>query len=222
MTTMPGGANPHMASITTVVTPAPTYDLIDLATVKDALDLNDNKGDAFLKKAIGFVSAEIAQFCNRVLPLETLTDEFWPARDPYPYQVPGGIAPLQLSRWPLKIVTTVVENGDTLVDGTDYRVDAARGQITRLDGNAYPCLWPAYALSVTYDGGFSQIPNDVQDAALRMVTARWLARGRDPLMKQENIPGVREVAYWIPNTPTGNMSPDIQDILDNYRTPTIA
>ncbi|MES5483581.1 hypothetical protein QMZ05_12555 [Bradyrhizobium sp. INPA03-11B] len=219
----PGGSSPRLAQISTVITPAKSYDLVDLDTVKGALDLKDNKADAFLKKAIGFVSAEIAQFCNRVFPVETVEDDFWPARDPYPYQVPGGISPLQLSRWPLVSVASVVENGDTqLVQDTDFRIDATRGQLIRLDGNLYPCLWAPWSIAVVFDAGFATIPPDVEDAAVRMVTGRYAARGRDPYKRQESIPGVREVQWWIPNTPTGNMPPDVQDILDNYRVPVVA
>jgi hypothetical protein len=217
-----GGLNSRLASISTVLTVAGSKDLVALPLVKSALDITTSASDKFLKFLISAVSAEIAQYCNRTFPLETVLNEFWPARDAYPYQVPGGLNVLQLTRWPVASVASVTENGNALVEGTDFRVGKDEGHLFRLDGNAYPCRWPPYALAVTFAGGFNPIPPDVQDACLRMITARWIAKGRDPNMKGENIPGVREVQYWIPNTPTGNMAPEIQDILDNYRTPVIA
>ena len=38
---------------------------------------------------------------NRVFAQETVEDIIYPARDAYPFQVPGGIPRLQLSRWPV-------------------------------------------------------------------------------------------------------------------------
>jgi hypothetical protein len=216
--------NPRLASVSTVIEPASSRNLVSVGVVKAVLGITDGSLDDFLTTAIKFVSAAIAQYCNRELVVETVKDEFWPARDSHPYQVPGGIAPLQLKRWPIVEdgVSAVVEDGVTLVDSTDYRVDYANGQLIRLDGAGYPTQWPARAIAVTYDAGFSAIPADVQDAAVRMVNARLQGRGRDPNLRQESIPGVREVQYWIPNSPTGNMAPDIEDLLDNYRVPVIA
>lgn len=218
------GASARAVSITTVQTPATgdATNLIDLATVKSALSITNTENDAFLKKLIGFASTAIGQYCNRVFPVETILDQFWPQRDTYPYQVPGGIAPLQLSRWPLVDVASVTENDIDLVEDTDFRVDAERGLLVRLDGNGYPAYWPAYKVEVTYDAGYKDIPGDVQDAALRLVSARWMAKGRDPFTRSVDIPGVRSVQYWVPDTPTGNMTPDVQDLLDNYRVPVIA
>ncbi len=210
------------ATITTIVTPAPSYDLIDLTTVTE--ELGTSPGDnTVTARLISRASASIAQYCNRVFVAEVVKDEFWPQRDPYPRSIPGGVAPLQLTRWPVVQVNSVVENGVTLIDGMDFRIDKVNGQLTRLDGNGYPRKWPAVAIAVQYKGGYEDIPADVQDAALRMVRARWLGRSRDPMLRQESIPGVRDVTYWVPsNDSNGNMPPDVADILDNYRAPVVA
>ncbi len=210
------------ATITSVVTPAVSYDLVDLATVTQELGTPPGD-DTIIARLISRASASIAQYCNRVLVAEIVKDEFWPQRDPSPRSIPGGVAPLQLTRWPVIEINSVTENGNALIDGTDFRADKSRGQLTRLDGSGYPRSWPALAIAAQYKGGYDDIPADIQDAALRMVRARWLGRNRDPLLRQESIPGVRDVTYWVPSGDSnGNMPPDVADILDNYRAPVIA
>lgn len=212
--------------ITTVLTAATgrDLDLVDLATVKTILNVADNKTDAYLRLVISWCSAEIKSYCNRVLVPETLKDEFWPFRDAIPLVVPGGIEPLQLSRWPIITsgVTEVLENSIALVYGTDYRVDYERGQLTRIDANLYTRKWPALTLSVTFQAGFSPMDPPIVDAVTRMVGSRWRERDRDPYLKQLNVVGVSEKQWWIPAGPTGNMTPDVEDILDNYRMPVIS
>lgn len=214
--------------ITTVVTPATAAAkiFVDLATVKSYLGITENNDDAFLNLLRGWVSAEIAGYCNRVFAVETVTDELWPQRDPYPWLIPGGVKPLQLTRFPIipAGVTSVIENAVALVDGTDYRVDYEKGQLTRLNSaSIYPRQWPPWAISVTYSAGYNPMDPPIVDAALRLVNARRLSRGRDPYLRQESIPGVLERQFWIPTgTDVGNMPPDVSDILDNYRIPVIA
>ncbi len=94
--------------ITTVITPATAlfqsgqpYDLVDLTTVKDEFTIPAGVTDSFLQRAITQVSTEAALFCNRVFPVETLTDQIWQQRDAFPQVVVGGGNPLQLSRWPI-------------------------------------------------------------------------------------------------------------------------
>jgi Phage gp6-like head-tail connector protein len=223
------GANAKLVSISTVVTPAKTYDLTTLAVVKGLLNITNSAQDAYLQSLISAASAAAAQYCNRVFPAEEVLDEVWPALDAYPYQVPGGIAPLQLSRWPLGTITSVVISTDptstptTLTSGTDFRFDTVRGQLIRLDFSGYPCGWAPSYIAADYIGGFATIPADVADAVCRMVRSRYYANTRDPMLRSENIEGVYEASYWISAVGNnGNLTPDVLDILDNYRTPVIA
>lgn len=209
--------------ITTVVTPPTAAALTTLASVKAELSITDSSQDTLLTSYIGSASAAISQFCNRAFGVSTIKDEAWPDREPYSFQFPGSLSSIQLSNWPVVAITTLTENGDALVDGADYRVDKATGTLYRLDGLGYVKPWLAWPIVATYNAGFATIPADIDDAAVRMVKARYLARGRDPFMKQENIPGVREVTYWVATgTDAGNMPPDVADILENYRQPVIA
>lgn len=208
--------------ITTVTTAASSYDLTTLAIVKDELNVTTNASNAKLRRYLTSASAAIAQFCNRVFQSETITDEFWGNRDRSPRLISGGVENLQLSRWPIVSVTSVTENAVVLVDGTDFRIDKVKGQLIRLDVNGNPRVWPTNPIVVVYIGGYVTIPSDIVDATIRLVKQRWLSKDRDPLVRQRNIPGVLEESFWIPTgTDSGNMPPDVVDILLNYRPPVV-
>lgn len=77
------------------------YDLVALATIKAELQLTDGSKDADLKRWITQGSSEAAKFCNRVFPIETVQEQIYPDRDSFPPVTIGGIAPLQLKRYPV-------------------------------------------------------------------------------------------------------------------------
>lgn len=216
------GLSTRLVSLSTVVTPAKNYDLTTLAVVKGLLQITGTSQDDYLKSLISAASAGAANYCNRVFPVETVLDEVFPSAGPFPYQLPGGVAPLQLSRYPVVSIDSVTVAGCDLVEGTDYRVDKANGHLIRLDANCYPCAWASAQISVQYDGGYATIPADLADAAARMARSRYFADSRDPMLRSENIEGVYEAQYWIALGNNGNMTPDITDLLDNYRTPVAA
>jgi hypothetical protein len=125
--------------------------------------------------------------------------------------------------------TAVVENAIPLGEGVDFLTDAqpaallseSAGQLTRLDTNGWPKKWPALPITVQYSAGYTTLPADVVDAAILLVKHRWFSRGRDPYLRQENIPGVYEASYWIAQGPgtNGNLPPDVEDKLEKYRVP---
>lgn len=209
--------------IVTVTEAAGTYDLVDLSVIKDELGVTDNSKNALLQRYLTSASAMIAQYCNRVFLAETMTEEFWNQRDRHRRLILDTMQDLQVSRWPIQSVTSVTENGTVLVQDTDFKIDADNGQLLRLNSDGNPMHWRVYPVIVVYVGGFEDIPVDVQDAAVRMVTRRYASKGRDPNLKQQNIPGVLEQSWWIATgTEAGNMDPSITDILDNYRVPVVA
>lgn len=203
---------------TTVITAASTYDLVTLAIVKDELGIAGNGSDARLQRYIASVSAAIAQACNRVFPAETVADRFEIERARLQF---GGENALMGTRWPLGAITSVIEDGTTLVQNTDYRIEDKSGLFYRLSSTSgLSTTWCTSPVVATYVGGYATIPVDVQDAAIKMIRSRWFAKDRDPLARSVAIPGVMDVAYWIPTgNEAGNMSPDVVDVLDNYRVP---
>lgn len=216
-----------MASATVLVvnTAASSYNLTTLANVKGDLNIVDTSQDAYLTTLIARASAAVANYCNRVLPAETVTETFYEDRDSYPWETPGGVSPLQLTRWPAQSVASVVENDDDLISGfgDDFVVDLGRGQLTRLNPNGYACSWPAQNIVVNYVGGYTTIPADLEDACSRLVKGMFYARQRDPALKSENIPGVYSASYATSGSGAAVGIPaDIAALLDNYRVPVVA
>jgi len=205
--------------ISTVMVAANSYDLTDLTTVKTELSITGSTYDAQLGRYITVASLAAEQYCNRVFVVETVQDRF---DITFPRLRFGGEEKLQTSRWPVTSMTSLTENGTTLVKDTDYKVDTSNGLLIRLDSNGDPTTWGQSPVIATYSAGFASIPADLEDAVIRMIRARWFAKDRDPFTRQENIPGVRDIAYWVPTgADAGNMTPDVEDILDNYRPPII-
>lgn len=294
--------------ITTVTDPAPNYNLTDLATVHDELSIptTDTTNDAFLNRAIAQASKVISNYCNRKFQVEGIQDLVYIEQDPYPYQVPGGIYPLQLSKYPLLSVSSVVQTiaidtTQALVDGTDYKVDAANGWLIRLNPfTGVATKWEALPVTVSYVGGYganddqatsvpgtgpyqvtvtraasfsvdrgvsytggaaltkvtgapaagqysvdpatgiytfaaadagaavtisysyNQIPDDLVDATLRLVTQRFKQKNRDPMLMSQTQPNLGEQRWWVGATPgqNGALPPEIAGLLDGtYRVP---
>lgn len=296
--------------ITTVLTAARAaprgkpYDLTDIATVHDELSITilvDTANDPFLLRAITQTSTAIAKYCSRVFPVEAVQDQIFIQQDPYPWQVPGGVYPLQLSRWPLvnsnviaftgnthgsnvidgiastagltigmlvfaadgsippgtAIQTTPAANSitltqaatssetalsfttglqviqtlsinqtQTLVFGTDFTINPALGTLIRLDKfTGVGVKWESIPVTVQYQAGYSPIPSDLQDACLRLVTARFRARGRDPTLVQRDQPGggLGTERYWVGTAPgqNGAFPPEILGLIEPYRVPSL-
>lgn len=235
-----------MKRITTLVTPAATYDLVTLEVTKTELEIpdSDETKDAWLAGVIKQVSGAIQRYCNRsprdvnegTFPVEIVQDLFFPERDAYPYQVPGGTDPLQLSRWPIDtpegkssgvqsvIVTDPPGTNTPLVEGTDYIVNPGFGQLIRLDQfTAYPTMWVPIVTTVIYSGGYAEIPDDLQQAALRWITMRFGDRGRNPNLRAKEQPNLGREEFWVGGPPTsGGIPKEIAELLDSYRVPTTA
>ena len=209
-------------------------DLISLDEVKLELQIATTADDAWLSKQITRASTAILQYVNRPIVPQTYQERIFFIDDPQPKPNMGHTGVLQLSMWPLigtndsVLITNAPDSATpvTLIEGLDYRVDTARGQITRLDPVSLDARnWPTYPLLVQYVAGFNPIPDDIQDACIRLVKARWFARQRDPMVRQENIAGVTETSYWFGNGPGSNASnipPDVAGLLSNYREPVVA
>jgi hypothetical protein len=239
-------------SIVSVLVPAASHDLLDLATVRDELGITagDTKSDAWIVRAIAQVSRMVMSYCKRVFAVETISEMIFLDQDPYPYQVPGGVSRLQLTRRPLVeatlaafnpispllfdlgeqsgiSVTQTIAQGVTqsLVAGTDFIADPDTGTLLRLDPfTGVAMRWEAFPTTVVYEAGYSAIPDDLVEAALRLITARFRDRGRDPFLKERDQPGLGHQVFWVGSLPgvRGAFPEDIRAVLDQYRVPTIA
>lgn len=76
---------------------------------------------------------------------------------------------LALNEWPATSVV-IEEDGNNLVEGTDYEVEADRGLVTRLSGDQ-PIAWPGRNVKVTYDGGYEFVPPALVDLSTQQCLA---------------------------------------------------
>jgi hypothetical protein len=211
-------------TITTVLEAAESYDLATLDDVKGDLGITTTTDDAYLQRRIAEMSQVARQYMNRTLQV-TVRDQFWLQRDPYPWQVPGGAMPLQLSRWPVIAVTLLTEDGIELIEGTDFVVDAEAGQLTRmLAADPYPSRWRTLPITVEYSAGFEPIPPDVSGAVSRAVKSQYMGRSRDPAIKSQSAAGIYAASYIQGGAGAsgGVLTPDVYGVLDGYRIPVIA
>jgi hypothetical protein len=93
-----------------------------------------------------------------------------------------------------------------------YSVDAGLYSFASVDANE--------TLAFTY--AVAAIPNDLVEISLRLISGRYLAKGRDPSLVQRDTPGVGTERWWFGGAPgqKGAFPPDIEAQLDeSYRMP---
>ena len=226
-------------AITTVVTPPAAGDLIDIDTWKDDWSVTTTDDDGFIARTIARCSMAVGQYCNRTFGIATYQDIIRPERSGrLGGIVPGGRNPIQVSRFPLVSVASVAETDGTtatiLAEGADYEVNYALGQAYRLDANGNPRNWPECEITIIYQAGYVlpgqaattfpnalALPVDIQDATGRLAFARYSERRRDPYIRSQSITAGGTTSYWEGHGASGNLTPDIQDLLDNYRVPLV-
>lgn len=201
-----------MRSSLTVISAASSYDLTDLATVKDELGITDGIQDEKLQRWITQASKAAAAYCKRVLVQETVAETFradirWPVSETADF--------MPLSRYPVASITSVVSDGSTL-DASSYALDASDGFLNYVTGNSR-CHWSfCQSVVVTYLGGYSDIPEDIERAVIAMVTDFRSDAQRDPNMVEKEIEGVARYRWWAPSEAKVAMPVEISGLLDPY------
>jgi hypothetical protein len=90
-------------------------------------------------------------------------------------------------------------------------------------------LWAGYVLPGQATTGLpasaQPIPDHLEDAVGRMVATRFFESQRDPFVRSETVEGVGSINYVPamqgPAADAGNLSPDVEDILNNFRAPVV-
>lgn len=156
-----------MSIVTTVLAGAASFGVTDLATVMDELSITSGStaNDAWLSRAIIQVSKAMMQETNRVFAPEYLQDIIDTKR--MRSQVPNGLTEVQLSRFPVIMVASVVQLSSsagistTLAEGTDFRVDYESGTLRRLNSSTgSEMAWEALPLAVKYVAGFGAMATE--------------------------------------------------------------
>jgi hypothetical protein len=190
----------------TVTTPAESYDLTLLATVKSELGITDRSEDVNLARWITQASGEVSKRLNRVFAQETVSETFR-----FTCRQDG----LLLSRFPVTEIASIVENETTLT-AADYELVAQTGELNRLR-NDRTWHWPSGKIVVTYTAGFAAIgdlPEGVERLALIFVNQYRYAAERDPLLRSETTDGAGSSSYF-----DAGSSPEAENLIEKLRKP---
>jgi hypothetical protein len=206
-----------------VTTPAASYDLTLLATVKAALGIKDRKSDVLLKAYIRQASDAIAQYCNRVFAIETVTETFrlGHADQPLLYQAfrrDHHTSELILKRYPVITITSVTEN-DTLLDATMYETDPSVGALRRLCSDQRS-FWQGGKTVVVYSSGYvlpTGLPGGIERAAIMTVKHYLDLADRDLNVRTERVDGAGTTEFF--NGDDSGLPPDVQGLLAPHVKP---
>jgi hypothetical protein len=209
--------------VLTVVTPAPSFDLTTLATVKAELGLLTTAEDVNLALWITQASAACAAYCNRVFASETVIETF---RNRFNFRFRNDstnrVDAIRLERYPVTSIVSMTEDAIPLVVDVDYQLDASTGMMYRLDAtNDAIMQWDFQKLAVQYAGGYAllgALPYNIERACITAVEVFRSSAARDARVKQESIPGVLETQYWVgASGDDGALPPDVTAMLDPFR-----
>lgn len=197
---------------TTVPQAATDRTLVTLDDLREQLRIKpaDTGNDAWLTKVIGRTSAQAERYCNRIFVPQGYSDTFAGGAS-------GDIGePLILSQAPVDPTTLVITIDATALEATDYGLDQFAGLVYRL---TQPMRWQSAAtLSVQYTAGFDPVPKDVQQAVIGLCTMDNSGRGRDPMLRAQESPGLGRQEFWVGGAPGGATIPqDIAGLLNPYR-----
>lgn len=207
-------------SILAVTVPASRRGLTTVAAVKRELGITGSADHDLLDDLVLQSSSAIEGWCGRVFGREAVSETF---------RLTVERPVLSLARWPNVALGAVVEDGVPL-EPVAVEVDAASGELWRLDDADRRIPWPVAKITVAYAAGYRlpgdphrDLPEDLERACLEAVKARWFARVRDPLVKAEQVQGVASADYWVPSTATGDpgLPPAVIGLLQRYRLPTL-
>lgn len=198
-----------MSSFINVVTSAESTDLVSVADAMAAYDIDDGaKAQDWVSQASAAIVGYIKRPISREQVKQTVRNN--PAL--------SGLcpAPVVLTRRPVDPVGLVVSvSGATLAEA-EYELDQRAGLIWRVDASGERVSWPASKIEITYWGGYSVIPADLQRACLLMVGNYSSADGRDTLVKSESVDGIGRTDYVV-SASQGGIPQDVADLLAPYK-----
>lgn len=168
------------------------------------------------ERLVAAASAMIARHCNRTFGRERVREKIWPGRN-------SGACAVSLTRTPVRAVHGVIVDGIGLAPA-DFEADEAAGLLYRLDSRGAGRPWHAYKVEVDYTGGYAlpgspdrDLPEDVEQACLTLVSALAAARDRDPLLRSETTAGVGSTSWLEPRAGSEALPPQVAGLLASWR-----
>jgi hypothetical protein len=176
--------------------------LLTTAEAKAALGITDSLRDDDVDRAVARISAAIYRACNLrtdgVTPPTLLSEAL---KESFRLDWSWTRGPLQLSR--RRVTELVISEAGGAIDPATYDLDRAAAQLWRLDGSGAINYWTAGSVVVEYTAGFIEVPDDLKLAAETWLRTLWRdsydepSTISDPMIKVEEIPGVRRIERWV-------------------------
>jgi uncharacterized phiE125 gp8 family phage protein len=184
-----------MNSILTVTVAPTETDLTTVERVKLELRIDVSTYDDLLQTKIEEATSDIESHTGRTFCRATLSERFLGA---------GCLQELLLTRYPVPSVTSVTVDGVAL-QVSEYLIDTDKGILYRLDASGYDIGWTwCRDIVVVYVGGYlmpgvsgRNLPPALEAGAVDLVQSFWFSRGRDPMVKAVDVPGVMSEQYWV-------------------------
>lgn len=212
-----------MRSIVKVTVPSEDDGLTTLERVKAELNISNTTSDIVLQAKIDEASDDIRSALGFRVAEETVEQTFWFEHGDYAPEF------LILDRAPVTEIASITIDGRAYsgdeID-TIARLDSDTGQLYALC-NGYPARWHFWlSIVVEYTGGYVMpsedddctLPAGIQGACVDLVSSYWSAKGRDPTVKSEEIPGVISTQYWVGAVgEDGELPPSVVTKLAPYR-----
>lgn len=208
-----------MRSLVTVTTAATVTKLTTLERVKAELGITDSSKDSILNSKIDEASSDVEAYLGYSVKRETVSERFW---QPRAFEAPEY---LLLDHTPVATITSVTLD-DVVIDTDLYRLDSDTGQLYALDSFGYPDCWLICKdCIVAYSGGYllpgesgRNLPFAIEAAVVELVQSFWFSRGRDALIKEEEIPGVMRQSFWVGAVgAAGELPPSVVSKLSPFR-----
>jgi hypothetical protein len=206
-----------MHSALTVVSPNANKGLTTLTRLKSELGISGATDDALLGAKILEASSDIETHLNCVLRSEVVSETFWSF---------GGCPDVVvLGRYPVSAIGSVTVDGE-LVPSGEYRLVGEAGLLYRLDDAGYPSRWRVgRELVVQYTAGYVMpaegsptLPAVLEAACLELLGSYWTARGRDPLVREEQVEGIGRTVYWVGAVgASGALPPGVDSKISAFR-----
>lgn len=229
-----GGADPLILSTRPIVSIAAVFDLTGAQAVAPPTVSVNAATTLAAAMGAGDTTMQVTQLLGPNFPFDALIDT---GATQEVAQVTGLAGGNTYNVVRAQAGTTAVAHNSNVpvtqsLDATLYEFEAKTGFLQRLEtdgnGNFWPRRWGTGEIAVYFTAGYIMpgksgtgptLPSDLEEAALRILTERYRAKGRDPSLRSESIQGESVRQWWIGTPPgqDGAFAPEVQGILNRYR-----
>jgi hypothetical protein len=198
-----------------VITPAACMDLTILETVKDELGIpqSDVSKDDRLAILIKQASGIVADYCDRIFGAEEVIETFW---SDWPWETARSF---MLTREPVSEIVSVEIDG-VIQDPSTYRM-ASDGHLHRIGTTGLTFWCFTGTVIIQYIAGYvllDDLPYGIERAALSLIKGYHTSTGRDPMVRSEGIPGLRDVSYQVGSLgDSSTLPPEVIALLTPHR-----